>query len=261
MEQLQPIRDELERGGTALGARVDTFAPEIIEVYGDLGLDYAWLDFEHGGPSAYDSKQLAAYVRAAATADIDLMVRLPHPEPALVRRVLDAGVRTILIPRVETAADLRPAVEASRFRLDGAVGDRGIGGERSSSWGELDGAYTEREDESVMVGAMIENRDAVANLEEILSVSGLGFTFVGPADLSVSLGHPMQTDHPEVREAVETIRETVLDSDVHLGRIADGGAEAANAVANGYRILRIGGEISAVRQVLGERLARFDGER
>lgn len=261
MDQLQPIRDELERDGAVLGARVGTFAPEIIEVYGDLGLDYAWLDFEHGGPSAYDSKQLAAYVRAAATAGIDLMVRLPRGDPALVRRVLDAGVRTILIPRVETAADIRPAVEASRFRLDGAVGDRGVGGERSSSWGAFDGEYTEREDESVMVGTMIENREAVANLDAILSVSGLGFVFVGPADLSVSLGRPMEKDHPEVQEAVETIRETALDSDVYLGRIANGGSAAAGAVENGYRILRIGGEISAARQVLGERLARFDEER
>jgi len=258
MEQLPPIRDKLEQGETAIGARVGTFAPEIIEVYGDLGLDYAWLDLEHGGPSAYDSKQLTRYVRAAATADIDLMVRIPRGDPALVRRVLDTGVRTLLVPRVETASDIRPAVSATRFRLDGAVGDRGIGGERASSWGEFDDRYVEREDDSVMIGTMVENQAAVSNLEEILSVSGLGFAFVGPADLSVSLGHPLETDHPDVREAVQTIEETALGTDVHLGRIANGGTEAAKAAETGYRILRIGGEISAVKQVLGERLAEYD---
>lgn len=261
MQHLDPMRDVVEAGNTALGARVGTFSPEIIEVYGDLGLDYAWLDLEHGGPSAYDSKELAHFVRAAATADVDLMARLPKGDPALVRRVLDAGVRTILLPRVETVEDVRPAVEAAHFELDGEVGDRGIGGERSSSWGaELSGEYTTAEDESVLVGAMIENETAVENLDELLSIPGLGFLFVGPADLSVSLGHPMEKSHPAVEEAVESIRESALSAGMPIGRIAADGSDAKEAAENGYSILRIGGEISAVRSVIGDRLEEFSSE-
>ena len=260
MEHLEPIRDVVEAEGTALGARVGTFSPEIIEVYGDLGLDYAWLDFEHGGPSAYDSKQLTQFVRAAATVDIDLMARLPKGDPALVRRVLDAGVRTILIPRVETVDDIRPAVEAAHFELDGEEGERGIGGERSSSWGEFTDDYTAHEDESVFVGAMIENKTAVKNLDELLSISGLGFVFIGPADLSVSLGHPLEKTHPEVEEAVETIREAALSANVPVGRIAADSSDANRAASNGYRILRIGGEISAVKSVIGSRLEQINLE-
>lgn len=260
MQHLDPMRDVVEAGETALGARAGTFSPEIIEVYGDLGLDYAWLDFEHGGPSAYDSKWLAQLVRAAATTDIDLMARLPKGDPALVRRVLDAGVRTILVPRVETVEDIRPAVEAAYFELDGQVGDRGIGGERSSSWGEFPEGYTAHEDESVLVGAMVENETAVENLDEILAMPGLGFVFIGSADLSVSLGHPLEKTHPEVEEAVETIRESALSAGVPVGRIAADGSDVKEAASNGYRILRIGGEISAVKSVIGNRLEQFNAE-
>lgn len=254
------MRDVVEAGETALGARVGTFSPEIIEVYGNLGLDYAWLDLEHGGPSAYDSKELAHFVRAAATADIDLMTRLPKGDPALVRRVLDAGVRTILLPRVETVEDVRPAVEAAHFELDGEVGERGIGGERSSSWGEFTDGYTIREDETVLVGAMVENKTAVENLDELLSISGLGFVFIGPADLSVSLGHPMEKTHPDVEAAVKRIKEFALSADVPVGRIATDVDDAKEAASNGYAILRIGGEISAAKSVIGDRLERFHGE-
>jgi len=252
------MREIVESDGPALGARVGTFSPEFVEVYGDVGLDFAWLDFEHGGASAYDSKLLAQFVRAAATADIDLLVRIPSGDPALVRRVLDAGVRTILVPRVETVEDIRPAVEASRFRIDGEVGDRGIGGERSSSWGAFPDDYTEREDEEVMVGAMIENETAVSNLDDILSVPELGFAFIGPADLSVSMGHPLEKDHPEVVETVESIREAALDADVPAGRIAADGEHAAAAAEKGYDILRIGGDVSAVRRDMTDRLDQFD---
>ena len=260
MQHLKPMRDVVETGKTALGARVGTFSPEIIEVYGDLGLDYAWLDFEHGGPSVYDSKQLTQFVRAAATADIDLMTRLPKGDPALVRRVLDAGVRTILVPRVETVEDIRPAVAAAHFELDDKVGDRGIGGERSSSWGEFSDGYTANEDKSVLVGAMIENETAVENLDELLSVTGLGFVFIGPADLSISLGHPLKKTHTEVEKTVETIRESALSADIPVGRIVADGNGAKRAASDGYRILRIGGEISAVKSVVGSRLEQFNAE-
>lgn len=261
MEELPPLREVVESGETALGARVGTFSPEIIELYGELGLDYAWLDFEHGGPSAYDSHQLGTYVRAGAAAGLDLMTRLPNADPALVRRVLDAGVKTILIPRVETTADLEPAINASRFEIGGEVGDRGIGGERSSRWGNFPADYLEREDDSVLVGAMIENESAVRNLDEILSLPELGFVFVGPADLSVSLGHPLEKDHPRVQEAIEAIRKASLASDIPIGRIVADGSDGTSAIENGYDILRIGGEISSTRQVLSDRLEQFSSER
>lgn len=248
----------LENGGRVFGARANSFSPDLVEVYGGLGLEFAWLDLEHGGPSADDASRLDHLVRAATVGGIDLMIRLPSNDPAVVRKVLDTGVRTVVVPRVETAADLRRAARAAHYTYDDGPGERGVAHARGSAWGaDLD---TDREDASVLVGAMIENRTAVENLEQILSVPGLGFTYLGPGDLAVSLGHPGESDHPEVREAIETAREACVEAGVPVGVSAtsvDGARDALNA---GHRIVRLGDEMEAVRELVGERLDAVGGD-
>ena len=104
---IRQLRRRTRRGGTVIGASSETFSPPAIEVFGALGLEDVWLDFEHGEPSPYDSTALEELSRAAESADIELLVRLPAPELPLIRKVLDAGVRTILLPRIETGTELR----------------------------------------------------------------------------------------------------------------------------------------------------------
>jgi 2-dehydro-3-deoxyglucarate aldolase len=254
------LRRALESGETVFGASAATFSPTVIETFGNIGLDYVWLDLEHGGPSPYDSTAVEELTRAAETADIDLLVRLPKPEPALVRKVLDAGVRTILLPRIETAAELRPAVEAAYFSYDGDVGDRGVGVGRSGEWAGYVDSFIGNEDPEILVGTMIENERAVENIEGILSVPQLGFAFVGPADLSMSMsgGDPL-AKHPErVQSAVDRTLDACLDAGVPIGRIRNSVDEAQAAVDAGYQIVRIGGDVGAMRAVLGDRLTALD---
>lgn len=261
MDRRNRILERFERGGVALGARATDPAPTLVEVYGSIGLDFAWLDFEHSGPSAVDGPVFEDLTRAAEVGDVDLLVRLPSGDPELVRKALDAGVRNVLVPRIETAAEVREAVRAGRFRYDGEPGERGAAAARAATWGATPDDYVEREDETVCVGAMIENETAVANLAEILSVPELGFVFVGPSDLSISLGHPRETDHPAVEEAVESVRAAAVEAGVPVGCIANDPETARAAIDDGYQLLRIGDELSAARTVLGERLAALrDGD-
>lgn len=253
------LRKRVESGDPVVGARARNPSPMLIEVYGDLGLDFAWIDFEHGGESPWNAPMLESLVRAGEVAGVDLLVRLPTGDPSLVRKVLDAGVRTVLIPRIESAEEIRRAVRAARFRYDGEVGDRGIGTGYVNRWGaSADETYAEREDEAVLVGAMIENRTAVEDLGSILDVPDLGFVFLGPSDLSTSYGRPLETDHQDVRAAVETVRRESLDAGVPVGRIAADGTDARDAIDDGYSVVRIGGEVEAVRHELGSRLAEID---
>jgi 2-dehydro-3-deoxyglucarate aldolase len=248
----------LESGGRVFGARANSFSPDLVEVYGGLGLEFAWLDIEHGGPSATDAARLDHLVRAATVGGTDLMVRLPSNDPAVVRKVLDTGVRTVVVPRVETADDLRRAAKAAVYTYDDGPGERGVAHARGSSWGaDLD---TDREDASVLVGAMIENRTAVENIEEILSVPGLGFAYLGPGDLAVSLGYPGESDHPEVREAIETARETCVEAGVPIGVSATSVDGAREAIDAGHRIVRLGDEMEAVRELVGGRLDAVAGD-
>lgn len=254
------LRQAIETDETVFGAACATFSPAVVETLGRVGLDFVWLDFEHSGPSPYDSTVFEDLTRAAEAADIELLVRLPKPDPPLVRKVLDAGVRTILIPRIETADQLRPAVEAAYFSYDGAVGDRGVGVGRSGEWAGYVDSYIGNEDEEILVGTMIENERAVENIEDILGIPQLGFAFVGAADLSMSLsgGDPLADNQDAVDDAIERAREAALNADIPVGRIKNSVEEAHEAAAAGYQILRIGGDLSAVRATLGDRLDGLD---
>ena len=253
------LRHAIEAGETVFGASCATFSPTVVETYGAVGLDFVWLDFEHAGPSPYDSTAIEELTRAAEAGDIELLVRLPKPEPALVRKVLDAGVRTILLPRIETAEQLRPAVEAAYFGYDGDVGDRGVGVGRAGEWAGYVDSFVGGEDSEILVGTMIENERAVENIDEILSVPQLGFAFVGPADLSMSMsgGDPLADNDKQVAAAVERTREACLDADIPIGRIRNSASAAQAAVDDGYRLVRIGGDTGSIRETLGARLGEL----
>jgi len=255
------LRRALERGETVLGASAATFSPVVVETYGRIGLDYVWLDFEHSGPSPYDSRVLEDLTRAAEVADIELLVRLPSPEPSLIRKVLDAGVRSILLPRIETAAELRRGVEAAYFAYDGATGDRGVGVGRSGEWAGYVDSYIAGEDDEILVGTMIENDRAVEHIEDILSVPQLGFAFVGPADLAMSLsdGNPTEKNPEAVNAAIDRTLDACLDADIPIGRIRNDATEAQEAIDAGYQIVRIGGDVSSAVDTIGSRLDEIEG--
>jgi len=112
------------------------------------------------------------------------------------------------------------------------------------------------EDDQVLVGTMIENQQAVDNIDDILSLPELGFVFVGPADLSMSLsdGDPLAKHPDKLKRAIDRTREACLDAGVPIGRIHNNPADAREAIEQGFQILRIGGDTGAIRTVLSERL-------
>jgi 2-dehydro-3-deoxyglucarate aldolase len=254
MDRTNDVRRALESGDPVVGAGASTFAPEMVETYGAIGLDFVWLDFEHDGPSPYDTRLLNGLTRAAEVAGTELLTRLPSEDPHLVRRVLDAGVRNILIPRITSAKQVREAAEAARFRYDGDPGERGASQSRVTRWGTDTDGYIDEEDAAVALGVMVEDRAAVEAIDAILDVPALSFVFVGPADLSTSLGHPGEKSHPEVREAVSRVETAVADSEVALAGIANDAETAAAKRGRGYGLLRVGADIEVVHDALGDRV-------
>lgn len=253
MSKHNQFRKELENDAIVLGARASSFSPSLVEIYGDLGLDFVWLDFEHSGRSVWDSTLLTNLVRAAELSDIDLLVRIPYAHPPMIRKILDTGVRNILVPRVDSADEVRRAVEASRFTYKGEPGNRGMASQRSSNYGESQN-YADEEDRNVNVGVMIEKKSAIDNIEDILSVTDLGFVFIGTGDLSVQLGHPGNSQHPEVQSAVEMVESKVHKSGVSLGGISHEIAGINEKIERGYQIIRIGGEYESAKKSLSKRM-------
>jgi 2-dehydro-3-deoxyglucarate aldolase len=246
-----------ENGDIALSVLDNTYSPTLVEFYGALGVDVIWLDFEHGGPDPWDARELEDLLRAAERTDVELLVRIPDTEPTLVRKALDLGVRNVFLPRVETAAEVREAVHSARFRYDDGPGRRGLGAPRARRWGLADD-YIATEDSETLVGVTIETAASVENLDDILAVPDLGFVFIGPLDLSVSLGHPGELDHPDVQAAVETVRSAAVEAGVPVAGLGFGMEDVNEKAANGYQLLNLGSTTGALKETITGWLDTYD---
>ncbi|WP_458190510.1 HpcH/HpaI aldolase family protein [Haladaptatus sp. NG-WS-4] len=254
------LRATLDGDAVALGVLENTYTPTLVEFFGELGLDFVWIDLEHAGPSPWDGERLEELLRAADVTGTELLVRLPAPDPGLVRKALDAGVRNLFVSRVETAEEVTRIVRAARFRYDDAAGARGLANPRASRWGMRD-EYVRTEDEETVVGVTVENPTAVENLDDILTVPDLGFVFIGPLDLSVALGHPGELDHSDVQDAVETVRATSIDADVPVGGLGFGMDDVNEKANSGYQLLNLGSTTGALQQVVSSWFDAYDASR
>lgn len=254
MVQRNKLREALDAGECVIGARAVTASPVVVDVYGALGLDFVWLDTEHTGYSPYDSIALNRLVRAARAADVEPFVRIGDADPAMVRNVLDAGVGTILLPRIETAAQTGAVMKAARYVYDGGPGERGVGSCLANDWGAGMDGYAERSDEAVLAGILVETAAAVENIEEIVAVPGIDFAFLGPVDLSVSMGYPMAPDEPAVQRAIERVRAACSDADVPIGEMVSDTGSIERVIEDGTRILRLADDVRAVRETVAAQL-------
>ena len=258
--QANALATTLADGDVALGLLDNAYSPTLVEFYGELGVDFVWIDLEHGGPDPWDGSLIADLLRAAERTGLELLVRLPDTDPTLVRKALDLGVRNVFLPRVETATEVREAVRSGRFGYDGGPGNRGLASPRARRWGLADD-YVATEDRETVVGVTIETEASVENLDAILDVPELGFVFIGPFDLSVSLGCPGEIDHPDVQEAVETVRSSAVDAGVPVGGLGFGMDDVNEKATNGYQMLNLGSTTGALQQTVSGWFDAYDGAR
>jgi 2-dehydro-3-deoxyglucarate aldolase len=221
MAQTNKVRDIVESGEKAVGAKVYSFDETMIELIGRVGLDYAWLDLEHHGPSPRDALQLERFARAAKAAGLELVIKHPgrnfESDFNSIHKLLEAGIRNFVVTQVEDAEQVRKVVEATRFEYRGDTGNRyAANGRLRTITGQHDEFY-ETEDEQVFVGVVIEQKSALENIDEILEVPELGFAMIGSGGLAASLGHAGNPTHPDCVEAEETILSAIDDHDVPMG--------------------------------------------
>ncbi len=252
------VRSKLECDEPVFGVRIRSFSTTLLQVLGQVDVEYGYLDLEHAGFSPYDGVKLEHMQMAADKAGITLIVRIPGSEPSMIRKVLDVGIRTIIIPRIETADEVKRSIRASRFSYDGKPGTRGFGTAPTNDWGVRPEGYTADEDTSVFVGIMIETAEAVKNIREITSIPELGFVKIGTGDLSVSLGAPQEYTSSEVQEAISSVEKACQSSDIPMGRGVSGITEAKKALGEGYKLIDIGGDVEIFRSTLKQRVEEID---
>lgn len=169
----------------------------VTEALAGAGFDWLLLDTEH---SPADPLTVLPQLQAAAAYDVSTVVRPASNDPVLIKRMLDCGAQSLLVPYVQTVEEAEAAVAAVRYPPDGIRGVAGM--TRASRFGRVQG-YAQKAEEEICLLVQVETRQSLDAIEAIAAVDGVDGIFIGPGDLSASLGHPGELFHPEVVAAVE----------------------------------------------------------
>jgi 2-keto-3-deoxy-L-rhamnonate aldolase RhmA len=234
-------------GGDALaGLMVKMPAAAVVEMSAYAGFDFVVVDTEHG---ASDPTLLEAHLRAADAAGIPALVRVPLTSRHLILFALDAGATGLVVPRTEDAATVEAVVEAACYP---PIGGRGLAlSTRAGRHGLSDvTSHVARALEETVLMMQIEDESAVPNAAAIASHPRVDAVFIGVNDLSSSMGHPGELDHPHVRAAVDEIVAAVLAQDeTGLCMLAGTAAEALEWRARGAALTIFTSEILIARQL------------
>ena len=241
------MKQALKQGKVVFGPMISEIrSPGLAVMFARAGFDYFFLDLEH---SCFGFETVSDYVTAARAAGIPMIVR-PSTRKAheAMSRPLDIGASGLLVPQIQTKQDARNVVEWTRYQ---PIGERGMALERQHT--HFDGSNTvetmARLNEEVLIAVQIEHREAIDNLEAILSVPGIDVAFVGPADLSASLGKPGKKSDPEVEKAIQKVidvsRKCGVIPGIHTGTVE----EAKQWIGRGMRMIGYGTDIKLMQQV------------
>ncbi len=177
-----------------VGTWIMSASPLVAEAVGWAGFDWAVVDMEHTPIDVMDAVHL---LQAVAGTPLVPITRVPWNDTVILKRALDAGAQTLLVPFVQTADEARAAVAATRYPPAGVRGMAGMS--RASRFGTTPD-YLTRANDGIGLIVQLETREAVERIDEIAAVDGVDALFVGPADLSATMGHVGQLTHPEVLE-------------------------------------------------------------
>ena len=193
------VKNKLNDGQLVIGSFVYIPSPKLTEMIGLTGFDFVVIDMEHG---PVDIETAEDMVRAAELADVTPIIRVTHNTPHLVLRALDSGALGVHVPEINTVEDAKTLAASVKYSPEG---NRGLAGTRASKYGMKDSLaeYTTAANRETMAIAHIENVKAIENLDDLLGVDNIDVYFLGPTDLSNSLGIPGQAGDPRVVDYVE----------------------------------------------------------
>ena len=224
-------------GQTATGLLLLTPGAYSAEVLAHQGWDFLFVDMQHG---AIDERAATDMLTAISTTDTTPLVRVPGLNSGMIGKMLDAGAYGIICPMIDTAEEVRRLVAACRYP---PLGNRSCGPFRASLYGGAD--YVEHANETVLALAMIETREALENLEEIVAVPGLDAVYVGPSDLSFALGLTPGFDQEEkvFLEAIDRIVRAANAQGVVAGIHNGSAAYARRMIQLGFRLVSISTDV------------------
>ncbi len=246
------LKSRLDSGETVVGTFQLIGSPVISEIIGQAGLDFVVLDQEHGSLTAETCHGLVA---SASVGGAHSVIRVRENSGPEIQRALDLGPDAVEIPQIENARAAKEAAAAARFD---PIGERGLSPYVRA--GEYMGGdeYTSRQNEEVAVIGHIEGEAGVENLDEIMAVEGIDVLFLGPYDLSQSLGIPGQVHDDRVVDRMEEVCERAADEGLVVGAYADDPAMANRWIETGVQYVAIMVDAPLFHQRIAELVAGVD---
>jgi 4-hydroxy-2-oxoheptanedioate aldolase len=258
-----PVSDRAARWRAALagpgpvtGMWVASGSAVCAEICAGAGFDWLLIDAEH---APNDLRSILAQLQAVAAYPVTPVIRPPSGDPVLIKQLLDVGAEVLLIPMVDSAAQARAVVAATRYPPQGI---RGVGSAlaRASRWNRIEG-YLHAAASTVSVLVQVESRAGLAAAAQIAAVDGVDGVFLGPADLAASLGHLGEQDHPEVTGAVQDAITSITAAGKPAGVNAFPPALAARYLAAGARFILIGADVTLLARGSEQLAARHRPDR
>jgi len=230
------FRERLLRGDRLIGTLLSLPSPELAEIASNAGFDWLFLDMEHGGLEAADVRHMVQAVRDPCVG----LVRIPENREMWIKKALDAGATGIIVPHVNDAQDAVRAVGWAKFP---PAGGRSVGFSRANRYGARFQEHVETANAETIVVAQVEHIDGVRAIRSILGVSGVDAVFIGPYDLSASLGKPGRIEDSDVREAIRAAASACAAKKVPVGIFALDLPASAKALEDGYTLVCSGIDI------------------
>ena len=245
----------LQGGEVQYGAFLGLPDSSAAEIAAGTGFDWLLIDQEHG---PFELSSVLQLLQVLAAYDMPSLVRAASDDPTLLKKLLDVGAQSLVIPMVNTAEQAEALVQAVSYPPRGI---RGIGTSmaRAARWNQVPG-YAQSANQEICLIVQAETTTALTNLDAILEVDGVDGVFIGPSDLAASMGHLGNPGHPDVISAIDDTLTRISASGKHAGVFCMAPELAENYIARGANFLAVGSDTLALSQGLRQTAARFRGE-
>ena len=239
------LKRKLSRGDLLIGTIITLPSPEIAEIFRSCGFDWLFVDLEHGSLSVGDAQAILQ----AASPDLPCAVRVPASDEAWMKRVLDIGSAGIIVPMVRTAEEVEKSVRLCKYTPEGI---RSVGIARAHGYGRNFHEYVASANDETAVIVQIEHVDAVNDIENILEVPGIDCLFVGPYDLSASMGKTGLTTYPEVQAAISHVRDCAERAKMPLGIFGATTDVVEPYIRSGYTLIAVSMDTMLIGNAAGK---------
>jgi 4-hydroxy-2-oxoheptanedioate aldolase len=249
--QANAFKRAILRGDLQIGLWCTLASHIAAEIVSDSGYDWLLIDTEH---SPNDTPDILRHLQAVQGGSASAVVRAAWNDTVLIKRLLDVGAQTLLVPYVQNAAEAAQAVAATRYPPAGIRGVTGSG--RASRYGRVKD-YLQKANDEIGVIVQAETREALDQIEAIAAVPGVDGVFVGPSDLSASFGLIGKPLSPEVQDAIEKAGKRIRAAGKSAGILAGGEADARRYMSWGYNFVAVGVDTVMLARAADELLAKF----